>query len=575
MTTVRRFLKLAAPFWFNRQQWREWLLLVAVIGFALGIVHIGVWIAAWNKIFYDALAALNGQTMPALVIEYLGYLTLTVACIACGNWLRKILLFRWREHLTHQFEQHWLSSHNHYRLQINTEPDNPDQRMAEDIYLLAEKSIDLFKYFIMNAAKLVAFTAILWQLSGIQTFTISGQSFRIHGYLVWVALVYSVLCTLAGHLIGNKLQTLHIERQHREADYRASLLRVRDHSEQIALYHGETAEQSRLQQRFNHIKRNWYALIGCELKFESFSAAYLRLSMFIPIIATLPMYLARTMTFGDMMQSRSAFGNVQDGFGWFLDYYKRIMEWAAVVERLAGFQDALDHIEKQVPSAGPHWHLTPTPANTPNNNQPASLQLEGLAVHTAQGQLLLHGITLNASAPEWLLLDGHSGIGKSTLLRTLAGLWPYYTGNFKRPSSSFLFLPQHPYLPQASLRSTVSYPHPPCTDNAALHRTLQQAGLAHLYPLLDEEQEWHRILSGGEQQRISLVRALLHQPALLFLDEATSHLDEQAALQLMQTLRCTLPNTLCVGTCHQNHIKALFDTTLDLTGHSARIFHAA
>ena len=401
MKTLRRFLALAAPFWLRQNPWYNWLLLAAVVGFSLAIVRVGVLITDWNKTFYDALAAFDGRVMPALILEYLVYITLVTAFVACGNWLRKVLLFRWREHLTGQFQTDWLGGHKHYRLQLTGEPDNPDQRIAEDIALLSEKSIDLFKYFIMNAAKLGAFIEILWQLSGVQTFVLFDHSITVKGYLVWIALVYSAACTLLTHLIGRKLQPLNIERQHREADYRATLLRVRDHTEQIALYHGENAEQGRLNARFAAVKNNWHSLIRREFYLESFSAAYLRLSMFIPIIATLPMYLAHSMSFGDMMKARSAFSNVQDGFGWFMDYYKRIIEWAAVVERLAHFQAALDQVpadsrqpETSIPSpacgGGLGWGQTAdTSANivsaetTPHPNPPPRKRRGGSRLQTA------------------------------------------------------------------------------------------------------------------------------------------------------------------------------------------------
>lgn len=556
MNTLKRFLTLAAPFWFKKSQWREWLLLAAVVGFSLAIVSVSVWITAWNKTFYDALADFNGSVMPALIIEYLGYITLIVAFVACGNWLRKTLLFRWREHLSREFEHRWLDQHRHYRLQISGEPDNPDQRIAEDIYLLSEKSIGLFKYFIMNAAKLGAFVTILWQLSGVQTVSIGGHSIALHGYLVWVALIYSVLATLFTHLIGRKLQALHVERQHREADYRATLLRIRDHAEQIALYHGKNIEQGRLKQRFTRIKHNWRALIGREFKLESFTAAYLRLSMFIPIFATLPLYLARSMTFGDMMQARSAFGNVQDGFGWFMDYYKRIIEWAAVVERLAGFQTALN--AEIIPQART---IEAESARLP------ALDIRQLTLHTAEGRPLLRNISLQAAAPQWLLLQGKSGIGKSTLLRTLAGLWPYHHGSFNLNSTDVLFLPQRPYLPQDSLRTVISYPHAAHPDNEKIRRALQQVGLERLADAPEREQEWHKTLSGGEQQRLSLARALLHPPKILFLDEATNQLDEHAALALMQTLKHNLPDCLCIGISHQEEIQNLFEHKIELDGY--------
>ena len=423
---------------------------------------------------------------------------------------------------------------------------------------------------------------------------------------------------------------------------------MRDHAEQIVLYHGEASEDARLRQRFAHIKANWRALIWRELKLESFSATHLRLSMFIPIFATLPLYLARTMSFGDMMQARNAFGSVLDGFGWFMDYYKRLIEWAAVVQRLAQFQQALQALPalpEQLAQQGAHGQrdqqdgaATPTAAATSTPDlppgatpgplpaqapaftspapqaqpplapataaapfpaaapgrpataraaampawpappappapdsapppPPARLHIHGLTLHTAEGRTLLHQLHLHASAPQWLLLRGPSGIGKSTLLRTLAGLWPYYQGHFALHAANSLFLPQRPYLPHGSLRAVAAYPQ---RDNARhasdadIAQALHQVGLARLAARLDEERQWHSLLSGGEQQRLSLARALLHRPQALFLDEATNQLDEASAHALMHMLKQALPGVLCIGITHQPGIQALFDTVANL-----------
>ena len=562
MNILKKFFYLARPFWSGAHGRLQWLILAVLIGFTLCSITISVWIAAWDKRFYDALAAFDGASMPALIIEYLGYMAMIIGCIVCGDWLQKRLIFRWRTHLTEQFQQNWLEGHKHYRLRLTGEPDNPDQRIAEDIYLLADKSIGLFRSFINNIAKFSAFVAVLWTLSGVQTFNISGRDITIHGYLVWVALIYSVISTLIAHLVGRKLKNLNIDRQHREADYRAALLRVRDHAEQIAFYNGGEAETGRLKQRYLRIRDNWRRLTNCEFRQETFWATYVRISIFIPILATLPMYLAKTMTFGDMMQTRTSFARVQDSFGWFTDSYRRLIEWAAVVERLSGFQTALEQVEQEGRSAA---RPTPAPALTLNNRrQSGILVLQKLTVHTQTGSPLLTDINLEAHAPEWVLLEGRSGIGKSTLLRALAGLWPYYQGSFAL-DGSLLFLPQLPYLPADTLRHTVSYPHPACQDDRLIQTTLEQVGLGRLKDNLDKPSaEWHGILSGGEQQRLSLARALLHKPQILFLDEATNQLDGESALALMQTLKRALPDTLVIGISHQSEIQALFGRKVNL-----------
>ena len=561
MNILKKFSRLARPFWTGAHGRIQWLMLAVLIGFTLCSITISVWIAAWDKRFYDALAAFDGASMPALIVEYLGYMAMIIGCIVCGDWLQKRLIFRWRTHLTEQFQQNWLEGHKHYRLRLIGEPDNPDQRIAEDIYLLADKSIGLFLSFINNIAKFSAFVAVLWTLSGVQTFNIGGYSITVYGYLVWVALIYSIFSTIIAHLVGRKLKNLNIDRQHREADYRAALLRVRDHAEQIAFYNGGEAETGRLKQRYLRIRDNWRRLTNCEFRQETFWVTYVRISIFIPILATLPMYLAKTMTFGDMMQTRTSFARVQDSFGWFTDAYRRLIEWAAVVERLSGFQTALEQAEQEGRSAA---RSTSASAPTLNNRRHSgTLALQNLTVHTQTGSPLLTDINLEAHAPEWVLLEGRSGIGKSTLLRALAGLWPYYQGSFAL-DGSLLFLPQRPYLPADTLRHTVSYPHTACQDDRLIQTTLEQVGLGRLKNNLDEPYEWHGILSGGEQQRLSLARALLHKPQILFLDEATNQLDGESALTLMQTLKRALPDTLVVGISHQPEIQALFGRKVNL-----------
>ena len=541
--------------------------------------------------------------MPSLIVEYAIYMALITLCIASREWLQKVLMFRWRTHLTSGLQRRWLGRHRQYRLQLRNEPDNPDQRIAEDVWLLADKSLTLFFSFINNVAKLSAFVAILWVSSGVHPVSVGGITVMVHGYLVWVALVYSVLSTGLAHWIGHRLQGLNVERQHREADYRATLLRIRDHAEQIAFYRGERTEYGRLKVRYAAIRDNWRALINREFKLSTFSAAYVRISLFIPIFAALPLYLSRQITFGEMMKARAAFTRVQDGFGWFTDSYRELIEWAAVVERLDGFERAMAALD--APQAENRVESTANANANANANAavgvaaasamngavtrhgteagvgtdmgagahqgvaPAGavplLRIEGLSLCTPDGRPLLQDVQLEASAGEWVLLDGESGIGKSTLLRTVAGLWPWYEGNFRLGTARVLFVPQRPYLPQDSLRAVLCYPQWGHGDDDRLKAALAQVGLARLQDSLDQVQNWGRVLSGGEQQRISLARVLLVRPQVLFLDEATGQLDPQSAAAMVRLLQQALPGALCVGISHQPEVKALFTRRAVLT----------
>lgn len=549
MKTFKDFLVIARPYWCDRGRWMEWFLLAAAIGCSLAFVRVTVEINVWQKTFYDALAAFDASVVPLLLMTYLGYLALLVGFIAVGNWLGKLVVFRWRESLTEQFQQAWLEDHAHYRLRFHCEPDNPDQRIAEDLNRLANESMYLFKYLVMNLARLGAFVTILWQLSGIWTVTIAWVQIMVHGYLVWIALAYSIISTGLIHLIGHKLHGLNIDQQHREADYRASLLRVREHSEQIALYRGGEAEDRRLRDCFTQIKLNWFALIGREFKIECFSAAQMRVAWLIPIAAVLPRYLDKSVSLGDMMQAQSAFSNVLDGFGWFLNYYRRIMEWSAVVRRIAQFRQALNEIKRE--------EVDPAQAE----GERPRLRINHLRISEPSGRPLMQGVTIDVTGPKWLLIDGPSGIGKSTLLRVLAGLWPYYSGDFCI-GGRVLFLPQAAYLPSDTLRRALCYPSTILRDDEEIADTLAAVGMGHLASSLDREEEWSQILSGGERQRLAVVNALLLKPEILFLDEITNQLDTQAAIELVRVLKRRLPNALVIGVAHQPEVKAEFEGTI-------------
>ncbi|WP_409160384.1 ABC transporter ATP-binding protein/permease [Pectobacterium sp. B2J-2] len=548
MQTLKRFYALVAPFWLTTQATLLWLLLLLIMSLTLSVVWISVQYNNWSRDFYDALADyFQHASIYNMAVRYLAYTLLFVLVIICGNWLKKQLIIRWRDTMTHQYEQNWLRNHAHYQLSAGL--DNPDQRIAEDIRLLIEQSLELLLSLLKNTARFFSFIAILWQLSGVHTFTLGGYTITVHGYLVWIALIYAALASVITHRLGHRLHKLNIERQRTEADYRATLLRVRDNSEQIAFYQGSDAEQQRMRQYFLPIVQNWQRLMAREFRLESFTTSYFRFSLIIPVFATLPLFLARQVSLGAIMQARSAFGYVLDAFGWFIDAYRQLVQWSSTIERLWEFQHRLQQLP--VPEVPRH--------------EGDALHISMLSVPRPDGSPYFAPLTLILQSGEWAAFCAASGTGKTTLLRALAGLWPVAQGDWHFPAGRALFLPQKAYLPQDTLRQVLCYPQAPLADTSPLITALEQTGLTSLIPRLDDKANWSRELSGGEQQRLSLARALLLRPTLLCLDEATSQLDDEAAFQLLAHIRIALPHTIVLAVSHQPAVQACFTHQIRLT----------
>ncbi len=429
--------------------------------------------------------------------------------------------------------------------------DNPDQRIAEDSLLLVQKSVDLVKSLVYNLAKLIAFVAILWQVSKVLKFEIFGMHFEIEGFLLYVALLYTLLCSLITHLIGRRLRGLNFAKQRAEADYRSDLLLVRENAEAVAFMRGEDAERGRFRASFGEIIRNWRSIMNTEFRLECFSASYLKITNLIPIFACLPLYLSRAMSFGDMMQARSAFYSVQDGFAWFMDYYKQIMEWAASVQRIYEFISRMD---------GESANLRACVKQSDEN----SARCEGLSVFTPAGEPLIEDLRFELAPAQFIMLRGKSGAGKSTALRYAAGLWRYGRGEIGLPRTGVMFIPQKPYLAPLSLKELISYPQPPRADDAEFLEILRRVGLKKFARMLNSRADYVKILSGGEAQRLSFARIHYHKPSFVFADEITSALDPASARELLLGLRADLPRLGMLAIVHQTGLEDIFERTIEL-----------
>jgi putative ATP-binding cassette transporter len=400
---------------------------------------------------------------------------------------------------------------------------------------------------------------ILWSLSAAAPLHIFGAKFDIPGYLLWAALIYACVGTAFTHLIGRPLIALNFQQQRYEADFRFNLVRVRENSEQIALLDGERAEGGRLLLRFGNVVANWMAIMSRQKKLTFLTAGYTQASVVFPFIMVSPAYFAGAIQLGGLMQTANAFGQVQSALSVFVNVYRQLAEWRAVVDRLSGF-DASIAIARDAAVRPPVITVAPADAN--------AVSIKDLSVRLPNGVPLVSADDISIKLGERVLVSGPSGAGKSTLFRALAGVWPFGEGAITVPKNArMMILPQRPYFPIAPLAAAVAYPAEPGQfDAAAIAELISAVGLPALVPRIEEEAHWNRMLSLGEQQRLGIARALLYRPDFLFLDEATASLDEPSEAALYRLLERRLPQATVVSIGHRATLAAFHRRRLAFTG---------
>jgi len=552
---LRAFWALAKPYWVSEQRAKGLTLLGTVVGLALMMVWLEVQFNYWNRDFYNTFENRD----QAEFFRQLGMFALLaliwIITAVYRLYFLQMLQIEWRTWLTDRFLADWMKDQAHYRMQLlDRGTDNPDQRIAEDLKFFVDYTSDLALGLLSAIVTLISFVVILWTLSGpLEVFGVS-----IPGYLVWVALIYAIAGTFLTHFIGRRLIGLDFNQQRVEADFRFSLVRLRENSEGVALYRGEQEELGGLRQRFGAVIGNWWQIMFKRKQLGWFTSFYHQLAIIFPYVVVSPRFFSGAIPLGVIFQTASAFGQVQGSLSWFIDAYVRFAVWKATVDRLIGFSAALERVREEAD------RLDGERAQGAGN----ALVLEDLTLALPQGKPLLAPTSLELKPGEDVLVTGPSGAGKSTFFRALSGIWPYWKGRIRLPRGArLLFLPQKPYLPIGSLRRAVCYPDDPSQHSEeSVRAALADVGLGHFAGDLERSENWAQVLSGGEQQRLAFARALLTRPDWLFLDEATASLPEADQDRLYRLLKERLARTTIVSVGHRESLVALHAKRLVWTG---------
>ncbi len=556
---LREAWTLAKPYFWSEEKWSARGLLAAIIVLNLLTVFFNVVLTYWNRDFFNAVQAYDAKTCFHLfyypIVSVPGYppmvglfevLIIYILVAVYAFYLNQMLQIRWRQWITRHFVQNWMAERAYYNISLNPSRtlgiDNPDQRISDDLRDFTANTLALGIDFIANLVTLFSFVFVLYAISG--PITLFGVT--IPGYMLWVAIIYSIIGTILTHLIGRRLIQLSFNQQKVEADFRYNLVRVRDNPEAIALYAGEADEVISLRERFAAIRVNWWSIMRRYKMLNFFTVGYGQVAGYFPTLVALPLYLAHKLSLGGLTQIQNVFGQVQGALSWFINVYSNpttnqdLVNLRAIVARLYGFQEAVA-AARIASQAGPELRA-----------EGASLVLKNVTLSLPDGRTLVNDacLTLPPGAP--IILTGPSGAGKSTLFRAIAGIWPFGSGEITRPQGSALFLPQKPYFPLGTLKRTVVYPalEDQIGDETVL-AALAAVELGGLAVKLHDTETWSQILSGGEQQRLAIARALIAKPDWLFLDEATSACDSALATRLHAVLAKHLPNTTVVAITHR------------------------
>ena len=554
---------LITPYWNSEEKKSARLYLAAIITLTIAAVYMTLLLNEWFNSFYSALQNYDSDAVYRGLLRFTGLAFAHIAFAVYSYYLQQRLALRWRKWMTKNYLAKWTGQQMYYRLEMFSQgtADNPDQRISEDINLFTARTLSFMSGLLRSATTIVCFIFVLWNLSEILSFSAAGQEFHIYGYLVWTALAYSVLGTWITHKVGHRLVSLNYLQQKLEADFRFSMVRLRETAESVAFYNGAAKEEAFLSNRFMTLLRNTLFIIKKQKQLSWLTNSYAQIAIIFPFVVAVPRYLSQNISLGGLMQIANCFGKVQDAMSYFVDVYASLAEWQSCAERLLSFDRHIAAIEKETEEKSGSLVREETPDKLRLTDVTISVPAMDENKRTRE---IISSASCSIKSGEHVILKGPSGSGKSTLLRTLAGFWPYVKGHISMPApSEMMFIPQKPYIPMGTSAEAASYPLE-TADEEILSPLLVEYGLSHLMEKTDTEADWSHILSLGEQQKLAFVRVFLRKPKWVFLDEATSAMDEETE-EKMYRLLTALPGTTVISIGHRSTLDKWHDRVLRIT----------
>lgn len=554
---------LITPYWNSEEKKSARLYLAAIITLTIAAVYMTLLLNEWFNSFYSALQNYDSDAVYRGLLRFTGLAFAHIAFAVYSYYLQQRLALRWRKWMTKNYLAKWTGQQMYYRLEMFSQgtADNPDQRISEDINLFTARTLSFMSGLLRSATTIVCFIFVLWNLSEVLSFSAAGQEIHIYGYLVWTALAYSVLGTWITHKVGHRLVSLNYLQQKLEADFRFSMVRLRETAESVAFYNGAAKEESFLSNRFMTLLRNTLFIIKKQKQLSWLTNSYAQIAIIFPFVVAVPRYLSQNISLGVLMQIANCFGKVQDAMSYFVDVYASLAEWQSCAERLLSFDKHIAAIEKETEEKSGSL----VREETHDRLRLADVTISVPAMdENKRTREIISSASCTIKSGEHVILKGPSGSGKSTLLRTLAGFWPYVKGHISMPApSEMMFIPQKPYIPMGTSAEAASYPLE-TADEEILSPLLVECGLSHLMEKTDTEADWSHILSLGEQQKLAFVRVFLRKPKWVFLDEATSAMDEETE-EKMYRLLTALPGTTVISIGHRSTLDKWHDRVLRIT----------